>query len=91
MVFMIKRSDCQYINRSKRSFVCILIKIKVRTNRVVNRAGLFGSGLGLTFIKASGLFWADTMLANKLSKNEIILLLYIYSMYTNFVLRSCKP
>ena len=31
------------------------------------------------------------MLTNKLSKNKIILLLYIYSMYTNLVLHRCRP
>ena len=49
-------------------------KVLALHSRVVNRAGLFGSGSG------SGLFGPDTMLTNKLSKKEIILLSYIYSM-----------
>ena len=40
---------------------------------------------------ARAYFGPDTMLTNKLSKNKIILLLYIYSMYTNLVLHSCRP
>ena len=39
--------------------------------------------------KLRAYFGPDTMLANKLSKNKIILLPYIYSMY-NLVLHSCR-
>ena len=48
-------------------------------SRVVNRAGLFGWGSGSGRIRAN--FGPDTMLTNKLSKNKIILLLYLLSVH----------
>ena len=56
------------------------------------RVGLgFGPGSGRVRASLLGklraFFGPDTML----SKNKIILLLYIYSMYTNLVLHSCRP
>ena len=55
MISMVPDVHNLKINNSERSYSTFRYK-----NRVVNRAGLFGSGSGsgLTFMKTSGFFWA---------------------------------
>ena len=73
----LKRWFSTFCNIAKKGELIVVKSVHIR---VVNRSGLFESGSCSTFMKTSAYFGPDTMPENKLLRNQIILLPYLFTL-----------